>query len=51
MSILSHYFLIGRKQPQAEKKSRCESLCVATREALDFLGAVATFACEEGTPA
>jgi hypothetical protein len=48
MSTLFHYFLIGRKLPQAKKKSRV-ALVVwlilrANREALDLFGAVATFA-------
>ena len=44
MSRQSHFFLIGRKQQQAEEKSRVP---IGTREALDFFGAAAIFAFEE----
>ena len=44
MSRRCHFFLIGRKQLQAEKKSRVP---IGTREALDFFGAAAIFAFEE----
>jgi hypothetical protein len=44
MSAGFHCFLIGRKQQQAEEKSRVP---IGTREALDFFGAAAIFAFEE----
>jgi hypothetical protein len=48
MSTTIHSLLIGNQQPEAEKKSRVAwhagLVCGATREALDFFEAMASFA-------